>query len=110
MYIQIIFTSKAWRVILTLPYSMQHKDPNAPKRPMSGYMFFTQEMRKQLPNMSVTEQAKELGSRWATLTDGQKEVWQALSALWSGHCRLSKRLLVGTESMSLMSTKFAGAN
>jgi hypothetical protein len=41
---------------------------------MSGYMFFTQEMRKQLPNMTVTEQAKELGARWATLTDGQKEV------------------------------------
>lgn len=52
----------------------QVKDPNAPKRPLSGYMFFTKAIRPELQNMSVTEQAKELGARWAMLSDAQKEV------------------------------------
>lgn len=46
-----------------------------PKRPLSAYMFYTKDVRPSLGNMSVTEQAKELGNRWAQMTDAQKEVW-----------------------------------
>jgi len=47
------------------------KDPNAPKKPLSAYFLFSQEERLKVkaenPDYSITEVAKELGKRWATL-------------------------------------------
>jgi len=47
------------------------KDPNAPKKPLSAYFLFSQEERlkvkEESPDLSITEVAKELGRRWATL-------------------------------------------
>merc|ERR1712079_243669 len=47
------------------------KDPNAPKKPLSAYFLFSQEGRLKVkaenPDYSITEVAKELGKRWATL-------------------------------------------
>ena len=52
------------------------KDPNAPKRPLSAYMFFAKAERpnilKKHPNYSVTDVAKELGVRWKTIKDKSK--------------------------------------
>lgn len=47
------------------------KDPNAPKKPLSAYFLFSQEERLKVkaeyPDYSITEVAKELGRRWATI-------------------------------------------
>ena len=52
------------------------KDPNAPKRALSAYMFFAKAERpnilKKHPNYSVTDVAKELGVRWKTIKDKSK--------------------------------------
>lgn len=52
------------------------KDPNAPKRPLSAYMFYAKEQRaailKKNPGFGVTDVAKELGKQWATTKDKSK--------------------------------------
>merc|ERR1719295_1821382 len=52
------------------------KDPNAPKRPMSSYMFFANEQRPYVvsehPDMKVTAVLRELGKRWSKLSSKQQ--------------------------------------
>merc|ERR1712205_28015 len=52
------------------------KDPNAPKRPLSAYMFFAKDQRaailKKNPSFGVTDVAKALGAQWAKTTDKSK--------------------------------------
>jgi HMG-box domain len=71
------------------------KDPNAPKKALSPYMFFTQEHREiikeenpgigfgmcllryvlpSLTSLSTGEVAKKLGAKWKSMTDEDKEV------------------------------------
>lgn len=56
------------------------KDPNAPKKPLSAYFLFSQEERLKVkehnPEMSITEVAKELGKRWATLDPALKSTYE----------------------------------
>merc|ERR1712122_246564 len=57
------------------------KDPNAPKKPLSAYFLFSQEERLKVksenPDMSITEVAKELGKRWATIDPATKASYEA---------------------------------
>jgi len=56
------------------------KDPNAPKRGLSAYMFFSAANRERIlaenPNFSITDVAKALGEAWKTVSDAEKEVFQ----------------------------------
>lgn len=56
------------------------KDPNAPKKPLSAYFLFSQEERLKVknenPDFSITEVAKELGKRWATLDPAIKQSYE----------------------------------
>merc|ERR1719228_1266977 len=56
------------------------KDPNAPKKPLSAYFLFSQEERLKVkehnPEMSITEVAKELGKRGATLEPSIKQSYE----------------------------------
>merc|ERR1711874_66797 len=56
------------------------KDPNAPKKPLSAYFLFSQEERlkvkAQFPDYSITEIAKELGRRWATINPAIKQSYE----------------------------------
>lgn len=56
------------------------KDPNAPKKPLSAYFLFSQEERLKVkaenPDYSITEVAKELGKRWATLDPNIKNSYE----------------------------------
>merc|ERR1712038_1008964 len=56
------------------------KDPNAPKKPLSAYFLFSQEERLKVkaenPDYSITEVAKELGKRWATLNPDIKNTYE----------------------------------
>ncbi|KAL9100994.1 MAG: hypothetical protein Q9163_003699 [Psora crenata] len=57
------------------------KDPNAPKRGLSAYMFFANEnrdsVREEHPGISFGQVGKVLGSRWKALTLKQREPYEA---------------------------------
>ena len=56
------------------------KDPNAPKRALSAYMFFSAAKRAEIaaanPDFGITDVAKALGEQWKTVTDEEKNVYQ----------------------------------
>ncbi|KAG1149979.1 hypothetical protein G6F37_004560 [Rhizopus arrhizus] len=53
------------------------KDPNAPKRALSAYMFFSQANRenviKENPEAKFGEIGKILGAKWKEMTDEEKK-------------------------------------
>ncbi|EFC49119.1 hypothetical protein NAEGRDRAFT_82958 [Naegleria gruberi] len=57
------------------------KDKDAPKRPLTSYMIFSQEMRKKLleedSTLKVTEVAKKVGALWKKMSDEQKKPYIA---------------------------------
>jgi len=61
------------------------KEPNAPKRAMSAYIFFTFAIREQTkrenPDISVTELNKMMGAKWRMMTDEQKMPYVAQAEL-----------------------------
>jgi hypothetical protein len=58
------------------------KDPNAPKRPLSAYFFFCNEIRNEVrtanPNKKVTEIAQLLAERWRALPDKKRVKYQKM--------------------------------
>lgn len=60
------------------------KDPNAPKRGLSAYMFFAQEnrdsVRNENPDISFGQIGKILGERWKNMGDKDKAVYDAKAA------------------------------
>eukprot|EP01059_Diplonema_ambulator_P016670 TRINITY_DN2838_c0_g2_i1.p1 TRINITY_DN2838_c0_g2~~TRINITY_DN2838_c0_g2_i1.p1 ORF type:complete len:218 (+),score=129.05 TRINITY_DN2838_c0_g2_i1:62-655(+) len=59
------------------------KDPNAPKKPLSGYMLFCQDEREKVKKENSDLKAKEilteLGKRWGELGDDEKEEYNEKS-------------------------------
>ncbi|MCJ1385641.1 Non-histone chromosomal protein 6 [Xylographa soralifera] len=57
------------------------KDPNAPKRGLSAYMFFANEqrdnVREENPGISFGQVGKVLGERWKALNPKQREPYEA---------------------------------
>ncbi|KAI8149163.1 high mobility group box domain-containing protein [Fennellomyces sp. T-0311] len=53
------------------------KDPNAPKRGLSAYMFFSQETRTKVqqenPDAAFGQIGKILGDKWKNMTDEEKK-------------------------------------
>lgn len=53
------------------------KEQTGPKKPKSGFMFFSQERRKTLkdeqPGLSITDASKVIGAEWRKLTDEEKK-------------------------------------
>ena len=58
----------------------RRKDPNAPKRAMSAYLFYCDEYRQMVrtenPDKSIAEVAKILGQMWRALPDEEKTPYQ----------------------------------
>merc|ERR1719410_133889 len=56
------------------------KDPNAPKRPLSGYFIFTGEVRakvvKENPKKKMTELGAIFSAMWKKLSEAQKKPYQ----------------------------------
>uniref|UniRef100_A0A8C9LJZ3 HMG box domain-containing protein n=1 Tax=Piliocolobus tephrosceles TaxID=591936 RepID=A0A8C9LJZ3_9PRIM len=52
-------------------------DPNAPKRPLSGFFLFCSEfhpkMKSTNPGISIGDVAKKLGEMWKNLNDSEKQ-------------------------------------
>ncbi|CAH2045028.1 unnamed protein product, partial [Thlaspi arvense] len=57
------------------------KDPNAPKRAMSGFMYFSQmerdNVKKTNPGIAFGDVGKALGDRWRQMTAEEKEPYEA---------------------------------
>ncbi|CAL8385816.1 unnamed protein product [Arctogadus glacialis] len=55
----------------------QKKDPNAPKRPSSGFFIFCADHRPKIkavhPTLGIGDVAKKLGEQWNNLTDANKQ-------------------------------------
>jgi len=62
------------------PSGKPMKDPNAPKKPLSAYFLFSQDERlkvkAEFPDFSITEVAKELGRRWASIDPAVKSQYE----------------------------------
>ncbi|PSN66708.1 Non-histone chromosomal protein 6 [Corynespora cassiicola Philippines] len=60
------------------------KDPNAPKRGLSAYMFFANEQRDKVreenPGIKFGEVGKMLGEKWKSLTEKQRAPYEAKAA------------------------------
>ncbi|KAF3483801.1 non-histone chromosomal protein 6 [Arthroderma uncinatum] len=60
------------------------KDPNAPKRGLSAYMFFANEQRESVreenPNITFGQVGKVLGERWKALNDKQRVPYEEKAA------------------------------
>jgi len=60
------------------------KDPNAPKRGLSAYMFFANEQRSHViaenANITFGQVGKILGERWKALNDKQRQPYEAKAA------------------------------
>ncbi|XP_051537255.1 high mobility group protein B3-like [Myxocyprinus asiaticus] len=55
----------------------QKKDPNAPRRPPSGFFLFCGEHRSSIkvqnPSLGIGDVAKRLGEMWSNLSDSEKQ-------------------------------------
>lgn len=80
------------RTLLTLQMSTEKKkatrkkkDPNAPKRSLSAYMFFANEnrdiVRAENPGITFGEVGRMLGDKWKALTDEDKEPYNSKAAV-----------------------------
>ncbi|THY89808.1 hypothetical protein D6C93_06772 [Aureobasidium pullulans] len=60
------------------------KDPNAPKRGLSAYMFFANEQREKVrednPGIKFGDVGKLLGEKWKSLNEKQKTPYEAKAA------------------------------
>lgn len=61
------------------------KDPNAPKRSLSAYMFFANEnrdiVRAENPGITFGEVGRMLGDKWKALSDEDKEPYNSKAAV-----------------------------
>lgn len=59
------------------------KDKNAPKRGLSAYMFFSQDIRssvrEEMPDISFGEVGKVIGERWKALTSEERKKYQEMA-------------------------------
>lgn len=71
------------------------KDPNAPKRPPSSYIYFQNEVRQQLkkefPEITQNELLARISKKWAAMTPEQKDVSSLASHTFSGVNSCTKR-------------------
>jgi len=60
------------------------KDPNAPKRGLSAYMFFAQDHREQVkadnPNISFGQIGKVLGEQWKNMDEEDRKPYDEKAA------------------------------
>ncbi|CAL5872502.1 uncharacterized protein PFLUO_LOCUS6766 [Penicillium psychrofluorescens] len=60
------------------------KDPNAPKRALSAYMFFANDnrdkVREENPGITFGQVGKSLGDRWKALTETERKPYDAKAA------------------------------
>lgn len=78
------------------------KDPNAPKRALSSYMFFANEnrdiVRSENPDVTFGQIGRLLGERWKALTPEDKEPYDAKAAADKKRYESEKELYMATRA------------
>lgn len=71
------------------------KDPNAPKRALSAFFFFSHEKRPSVqqghPEWKVGQVAQELGRQWKDLTEAQKKVYEEMAGRDKGRYEIEMK-------------------
>ena len=79
------------------------KDPNAPKRALSAYMFFANEnrdiVRSENPDVSFGQIGRLLGERWKPLSAADKEPYEAKAAADKKRYESEKELYMATRAV-----------
>lgn len=69
--------SQLTKLLAVQESSRRKKDPAAPKKPMTNYLFFCQDKRKDIlkknPDMKTNEVTRQLGELWRGLSDKDKK-------------------------------------
>lgn len=77
-------TATATRTRTTKSTTRKKKDPNAPKRPMTAYMFYANEQREPTktkhPELSFGEVHKLIGEEWHKLSESEKKPYEEKAA------------------------------
>ncbi|CAR23688.1 HMG box domain-containing protein [Lachancea thermotolerans] len=78
------------------------KDPNAPKRALSAYMFFANEnrdiVRAENPGVTFGQVGRLLGDKWKALTDEEKQPYEAKHAADKKRYESEKELYNATKA------------
>merc|ERR1719204_770853 len=56
------------------------KDPNMPRKPLSGYFRFIKHFREQNPEMSITESTKAAAPKWKGFSEEERAVYNDKAA------------------------------
>ncbi|CAO3592934.1 unnamed protein product [Absidia cylindrospora] len=76
----------------------QKKDPNAPKRGLSAYMFFSQANRNKVkeenPDATFGQLGKILGQKWKEMSDEEKKVREKKAEKHSNHKKKGQIYLI----------------
>ncbi|GES58528.1 non-histone chromosomal protein 6 [Aspergillus terreus] len=68
----------------TKPTTRRKKDPNAPKRGLSAYMFFANEnrdkVREENPGITFGQVGKMLGEKWKALSEDDRRPYEEKAA------------------------------
>jgi len=60
------------------------KDPNAPKRPATGFILFCNDIRAKVqrenPDLAMTQMSSIMGGKWKELSESQQNSWKAKAA------------------------------
>ncbi|XP_072999082.1 FACT complex subunit SSRP1-like [Typha latifolia] len=79
------------------------KDPNAPKRAMSGFMFFSnaerENIKKAQPGLAFTDVGRALGEKWKKMSAEEKEPYEAMAR---ADTKRYKEAMVGYKSGATM--------
>jgi len=77
-------TTKATKKSEKAPRAKAKKNPNAPKRPLSAYMFFSQDWRERIkaenPDAGFGEIGKLLGAKWKEMDEEDKKPYNEQAA------------------------------
>lgn len=75
--------SELTKLLKTTKSSSKKKDPNAPKRPLSAYLFFCQSERplvkEEFPDMKGTNVMRELSVRWNKTSEEDRESFHEMA-------------------------------
>ncbi|KAL6939669.1 Non-histone chromosomal protein 6 [Hanseniaspora osmophila] len=78
------------------------KDPNAPKRALSAYMFFANEnrdiVRAENPGISFGQVGKMLGEKWKQLSEDEKAPYDAKAGADKKRYESEKQLYLATKA------------
>ena len=81
--------------------SRRKKDPNAPKRALSAYMFFANENRDIIkaenPDVSFGQVGKLLGEKWKALSPEEREPYEAKAKADKRRYESEKELYLATK-------------